>query len=113
MIRTARITTPTWSAQFQSDGTVISADPKLAFMIGWPDGKVRAVVKKNGWKATVIASSEAADAQRGREGEVVTHDCSVCGARAPFGYGVSLIKDKIGIWYCRHHRPEQHMAVAA
>jgi hypothetical protein len=33
------------------------------------------------------------------------HNCSVCGADAPFGFRVSLRNDQLGIWYCRAHRP--------
>jgi hypothetical protein len=31
--------------------------------------------------------------------------CAVCGKPAPFGFDVSLLKGKIGTWYCREHRP--------
>lgn len=35
------------------------------------------------------------------------HPCSVCGSRnAPFGYGVRLLKDQLGTWYCLEHKPK-------
>jgi hypothetical protein len=33
------------------------------------------------------------------------HRCCKCGAHAAFGYGVNLRADKLGTWYCGHHRP--------
>jgi hypothetical protein len=33
-----------------------------------------------------------------------THRCSVCGADASFGYGVSLRRGELGDWRCREHR---------
>lgn len=33
------------------------------------------------------------------------HYCS-CGQWGAFGYGVSLLKGKLGTWYCRAHRPD-------
>ena len=33
--------------------------------------------------------------------------CAVCGKLACYGYGVSLLKGKVGTWYCREHRPEK------
>jgi hypothetical protein len=50
---------------------------------------------------------------------VFLHLCEVCGANAPFGFGVSLrlalnalaagdlatAKRHLGKWYCREHRP--------
>jgi hypothetical protein len=37
----------------------------------------------------------------------ITHPCSVCGnALAPYGYGVDLLKGRLGTWYCHEHRPQ-------
>lgn len=33
------------------------------------------------------------------------HYCCKCGAWGAFGYGVSLLKGRLGTWYCREHRP--------
>lgn len=39
---------------------------------------------------------------------VLLHPCCICGAdQAPYGYGVSLLKGRLGKWYCRDHRPDQ------
>jgi hypothetical protein len=42
----------------------------------------------------------------GFEGGQLLHYCS-CGAWGAFGYNVSLIKNKLGSWYCREHRPDE------
>jgi hypothetical protein len=33
------------------------------------------------------------------------HHCCKCGGEAPFGFGVSLRRGRLGIWYCANHRP--------
>jgi hypothetical protein len=44
-----------------------------------------------------------------RENNRLIHEsCAVCGSRdAPFGDKVSLMKDRLGMWYCIDHRPQQ------
>lgn len=40
-----------------------------------------------------------------KDGHPFLHYCEECGAEAFFGYGVNLQKEKLGRWFCRHHRP--------
>ena len=40
------------------------------------------------------------------EGGALLHYCEKCGAFAPFGYGVSLRRGRLGRWYCAAHRPQ-------
>jgi hypothetical protein len=40
------------------------------------------------------------------EGGALLHYCEKCGALAPFGYGVSLRRGRLGRWYCAAHRPQ-------
>jgi hypothetical protein len=39
------------------------------------------------------------------DGGRLQHVCNVCGGRAPFGIGVSLLNDDLGLWYCSDHVP--------
>lgn len=39
--------------------------------------------------------------------EPFLHDCEVCGHEGCWGYEVDLRAEKIGLWYCYEHRPEQ------
>ena len=32
------------------------------------------------------------------------HACAICGAPAPFGFGVRLFQDRVGRWACFDHR---------
>jgi len=109
-----RVHSKKFVATFESDGIIRAADPQLRFMIGWPDDKARAVVKKNRWRAVVVsddaqpvliddppAPTKAADYQP------MVFLCVVCGAYACFGYDVALMKGQIGTWYCSAHRPER------
>lgn len=34
---------------------------------------------------------------------VLSHPCKICGAFGCFGYGVSWLRGKQGIWYCETH----------
>jgi hypothetical protein len=46
----------------------------------------------------------------GKRAEIIDgyliHNCCVCGVEASFGYGVSLLKNQLGTWYCAQHRPK-------
>ena len=33
------------------------------------------------------------------------HPCCVCGAEAGLGFGVSLLKGRLGTWFCERHKP--------
>jgi hypothetical protein len=35
------------------------------------------------------------------------HRCCKCGHEAPFGFGVSLGRERLGTWYCANHKPQQ------
>jgi len=121
-MRTVRVESRHFTAMFQTDGAVCSAEAPLSFMLGWSDAKVRGVVKKNRWRATIVAGATADDVRRVLDvesSEPVRKDsdyqplvftCLVCGREACFGYGVALREGKIGTWYCTAHRPrgERH-----
>jgi hypothetical protein len=34
-----------------------------------------------------------------------THPCEICGGVGLFGYGVRMLLDQRGRWYCGAHRP--------
>lgn len=40
------------------------------------------------------------------EGHLI-HHCAVCGKEAGFGYGVSLLRNQLGTWFCKEHRPDE------
>jgi len=114
-MRTVRVESPRFSATFKSDGIIREAEPPLTFMIGWNDGKARAVIKKNKWRAVIVAGAGVDDARKLDEIEQprkapdyqpLVFLCVVCGAYACFGYGVALRAGRVGTWYCRSHRPE-------
>jgi hypothetical protein len=35
------------------------------------------------------------------------HRCCKCGEGAPFGFGLSLRRGRLGTWYCANHKPQQ------
>jgi hypothetical protein len=46
-----------------------------------------------------------------RTSETISHDpdeyvCEECGSEASFGYGVSLLHERRGRWFCSRHRPK-------
>ena len=99
-----------FSATFVSDGIVRSAEAPLGFILGWPDDRVRAVVRKNKWTATVIAQTAEPSPDDERvikdpEYQPIVFRCAICGAYACYGYGVNLRADRIGTWYCPQHKP--------
>ena len=111
-MRIVRVESRKFVATFKSDGVVREADAQLAFMLGWPDAKVRAVVKRNKWRAVVVSepdlersSEQVEQPRRSADYQPLVFRCAVCGAEACFGYGVALIRDVVGTWYCRAHRP--------
>lgn len=36
----------------------------------------------------------------------IEHVCIICGQQACFGFGVSLLKNRIGVWACPDHRDQ-------
>jgi hypothetical protein len=40
-----------------------------------------------------------------RKNVVDEYVCEECGSEASFGYGVSLLHERRGRWFCRQHRP--------
>ena len=52
-----RVVAPHFVAGLETDGTVRRA-PILHYMVGWPDDRVRAYVKEQGWKASVVAEAQ-------------------------------------------------------
>jgi hypothetical protein len=53
-IRRAKIAAPSWTAEFETDGCVRTADARISYMRGWSDEKVRDYVKSKGWKASRV-----------------------------------------------------------
>jgi len=113
-MKTVRVESRRFTATFRSDGIIREAEKPLTFMIGWPDDKVRAVIKKNKWRAIVTAGADVEDVRRlepeperrkDADYQPMVFRCEVCGKEACFGYGVALLKDRIGTWYCRAHKP--------
>jgi hypothetical protein len=49
-----RIVAPDFVAAFETDGTVLRAAPIIAYMLGWPNAKVREHVKAKGWSASIV-----------------------------------------------------------
>jgi len=43
------------------------------------------------------------------DGGRLWHVCNVCGNRAPFGIGVALAEDNLGLWYCSAHVPVERV----
>jgi hypothetical protein len=56
-LRAGRIHTPDWTADFQSDGRVVTADLEIKFMKGWPDDRVRSYCKEHGWRVTRLITA--------------------------------------------------------
>ena len=137
-MKLVRVATPKGQSVFQVGvAGVVRADQRLAFMLGWPEGKARAVIRKNGWTATIVAEGAADEAellerlsgvpvdagdreraamalatrfpQAGSEDPPVEHLCH-CGAWGAFGYGVRLLKGEAGQWFCMAHRPDARAA---
>lgn len=54
-MRLVRVVAPHFVAGFETDGVVRRAAPILAYMVGWPDEKVRAYVARKGWRASLVA----------------------------------------------------------
>ena len=50
-----RIVAPHFEAGLETGGVVRRAAPILHYMVGCPDDRVRAYVKEQGWKASVVA----------------------------------------------------------
>ncbi|RZN30512.1 hypothetical protein [Bradyrhizobium sp. Leo121] len=117
-VRFIRVTSDKFTAYFQTDGVITRASKVLGFMVGWEDAKARSVIKRSGWKASQIITSEgkqeaieALDLASPPSAALEEHICH-CGKRASFGYGVRLRKGKIGTWNCFEHRPADQCAAA-
>jgi hypothetical protein len=41
----------------------------------------------------------------GYDGRMLVHVCNVCGGTAPYGVGVAMRNDELGLWYCKAHLP--------
>lgn len=109
-------------AGFESNGRVIRAAPLIRFLVGLSDSEVRAIIKKNKWRATVLTGDAAQaiyndmeippfpeqPAQPAPEKAEVTIDqrCIVCGKLGCFGYGVSIRRGESGTWYCFECKPD-------
>ena len=52
-----------------------------------------------------MGDAMAANAHYDNDGHLIHNSCAVCGADAPYGFGVALRKGQLGMWYCRKHRP--------
>jgi len=116
-------------AGFETNGTVIRAAPLLKFLIGKSDADVRALIRKNKWRATVLRGESAGplydelekspppeqpSPSPAKADVVVDISCVVCGETASFGYGVSIRRGEPGEWYCGRHRPDkEHIKDAA
>jgi len=61
-------------------------------------------------RPSTVPFSEPSEARRGRvgwqAGFKLLHFCQVCGAWAPFGFGVNLRAGQLGRWFCAEHRTQ-------
>ena len=53
-----RIVAPHFVAGLETDGIVRRAAPIIAYMVGWPDDRVREYVKAQGWKASICSINQ-------------------------------------------------------
>ena len=53
-----RIVAPHFVAGLETNGVVRRAAPILHYMVGWPDDRVRAYVKEQAWKTSVVADPQ-------------------------------------------------------
>ena len=51
-----------------------------------------------------------APSNAGYDGKMLVHVCNVCGGTAPYGVGVAIRNDELGIWYCGRHLPKQDIS---
>ena len=78
------------------DGRVTATHPAVKFLLGMSDAKARAVIKRNGWTATITKDASVAEGCTVRLVEepmpepFPEHRCH-CGKVGPFGVGVSLL----------------------
>jgi|SRR5215831_11514764 len=116
-MKVVRVESAKFTATFQTDGIVREADAPIRFMIGWHDAKVRAVIKKNHWRAVIIAGAGLEDfrkleiseeSRKAPDYQPQIFLCAVCGVEACFGYGVDLRHGRVGKWYCSAHRESSH-----
>lgn len=49
---------------------------------------------------------EPAPSNAGFDGDLLVHVCNVCGGTAPYGIGVAMRNDELGLWYCGRHLPK-------
>lgn len=66
-----RIIAPHFVAGLETDGIV--RDAILQYMIGWPDDRVRAYVRKKNWRAHIVRMKNGAD-QRNKSGVQANQD---------------------------------------
>lgn len=59
-----RILAPHFVCGLETDGHVRRTAPIVAYMLGWPDDRVRAYVARKGWKATIVPARPALDPRR-------------------------------------------------
>lgn len=127
-----RIDAPKFTAGMEIGLVVNRTSPVLKFMLGWSEAKVKAIVKKNKWRASQLTNRFSDEAIRiekdltekllseelpevasytphsyakDKEERIGDHFCH-CGKAARFGYGVRILQGIDGEWFCGLHRPE-------
>jgi hypothetical protein len=104
-----RIVAPHFVAGLETDGVVRRAAPILNYMVGWPDDRVRAYVKEQAWKTSVVAEPSikhhSADFGGSNAG---SFEVRYAGGRKFFYYDDNARRRAIG----RHMTKEQALAAA-